>query len=273
MSWGKRRVGLEHYLKLDELADGSVLAITLARQDNDKNQLNVPLVGALDQAFARAAAMPRLKGLILRSMHEKVFSTGADIAGEMTTLTPSQAEDFARHGRNVFGRLTELSCPTVACISGFCLGGGLELALCCDFRVAARNARMGLPEINLGLVPGWGGTQRLPQLIGRSRALRMILSGDPVNADAALESALVDEVVEAPADLEASALRMLARFASKAAATLGLAKRAVYAGAQLGLPAGLDNESALFGAAWATPERSEGISAFLEKRRPRWPEE
>lgn len=265
-------MGHEQYLQTELLADGRVLAVTLARQDNDKNQLNVPLVNALESVFTTQARQARLKGLILRSVHEKVFSTGADIAGEMTALNPAQAEEFSRHGREVFSLLTRLPYPTVACIAGFCLGGGLELALCCDFRIVAKNARLGLPEINLGLIPGWGGTQRLPRLVGRSRALRMILSGDPVNAETALEYSLADEAVENHSALETAALRLLSRFGGKAACTLGLAKQAVHDGAALGLVAGLDNESALFGAAWGSAERREGISAFMEKRRPQWPE-
>jgi enoyl-CoA hydratase len=265
--------GLGQYLTTAALADGAVLAITLARQDNDKNQLNVPLVGALESAFTAALEQPGLKGLIIRSQHEKVFSTGADIAGEMTTLDPQQAMEFSRHGRQVFGMLTAMPCPTVACIAGFCLGGGLELALCCDFRLAARNARLGLPEINLGLIPGWGGTQRLPRLVGRSRGLRMILSGEPVNAETALGYGLVDELADTPAGLEAAALRLLSRFTGKAARTLRHAKQAVYRGGELELPAGLEYETELFGAAWDSAARLEGISAFLEKRRPEWPQD
>jgi enoyl-CoA hydratase len=147
------------------------------------------------------------------------------------------------------------------------------LALCCDFRIVAANARLGLPEINLGLIPGWGGTQRLPRLIGRSRALRMILSSEPLNAEAAIDCGLADELVPNAAELEDSALQLLARFSSKAGRSLGLAKRAVYQGEQLPLEQGLDNESELFGTAWDTAERREGISAFLQRRRPQWPED
>jgi enoyl-CoA hydratase/carnithine racemase len=264
--------GQAEYLQTELLGDGGVLAVTLARGDNPKNQLNVPFVAALEEVFTRARELPRLKGLILRSAHEKVFSTGADIAGEMTALDPAQARAFSQRGRDVFGILTQLPCPTVACIAGFCLGGGLELALCCDFRIAAKNARLGLPEINLGLIPGWGGTQRLPRLIGQPRALRMILSGDPLNAEAALESGLVDEVADDHSALLPAAQRLLARFGDKAAQTLCLAKRAVYGGLEKGLEGGLTLESDLFGQAWGTAERVEGISAFMEKRRPQWPD-
>lgn len=263
-------MGLTDYLELEQLP-GNVLAITLARRDNDKNQLNVPMVGALAEAFALAAESKGIRGLVLRSRHEKVFSTGADIAGEMTSLDPEQARQFSQHGRQVFGLLTELPCPTVACIAGFCLGGGLELALCCDFRIAAANARLGLPEINLGLIPGWGGTQRLPRLIGCGRALRMILSGDPVNAEVALEYGLVDEVSAQPQELEGAALRLLNRFANKPLRSIALAKQMVYSGLAGGLPAGLEQESMQFGLAWDGDERVEGIAAFLERRRPSWP--
>jgi enoyl-CoA hydratase/carnithine racemase len=260
------------YLETSLDAQTQVLTLTLHRSDNDKNQLNVPFVAALEEAFLTARGTPGLKGLILLSAHDKVFSTGADVGGEMIGLDSAQAREFSRRGHDVFGLLTQLPCPTVACIAGFCLGGGLELALCCDFRLAAKNARMGLPEVNLGLIPGWGGTQRLPRLVGQSRALRMILSGEPANAEAALESGLVDEVVDQPGELPAAAARLLAKFGNKAAQTLCLAKRAVYGGAGKTLLEGLDQESSLFREAWDTPERSEGITAFLEKRRPRWPD-
>jgi enoyl-CoA hydratase/carnithine racemase len=246
------------------------LTLTLARSDNGKNQLNVPFVAAIEEALLAAKQQTDLKGLILRSTHDKVFSTGADVGGEMVGLDSAQAREFSRRGHDVFGLLTQLPCPTVACIGGFCLGGGCELALCCDFRIAAKNIRIGLPEVNLGLIPGWGGTQRLPRLIGQSRALKMILSGEPANAEQALAWGLVDEIVETPDDLPAAAAKLLARFGGKAACTLKLAKKAVYDGAGKTLLEGLEQESALFRAAWDTEERAEGIDAFLGKRRPSW---
>jgi enoyl-CoA hydratase len=172
----------------------------------------------------------------------------------------------------VFGLLGSVPCPTVAAISGFALGGGLELALCCDFRIATKGARLGLPEINLGLIPGWGGTQRLPRLIGQPRALRLILSGEPLNATQALECGLVDELVHDYAALHPAAEKLLARYQGKSRHALALAKRAVNEGGELSFAEGLELESELFGLAWNSPDRTEGIAALMEKRRARWPE-
>ncbi len=260
------------YLRIDRCADGRVLTLTIQRGDNDRNQINAGLVAALRHTLEPELASASLKGLILLSSREKVFSTGADIEAEFPALTPGTAVQFSREGRDVFGLLTRLPCPSIACLSGFTLGGGLELALCCDFRIAARNARMGLPEINLGLIPGWGGTQRLPRLIGRSRALRMILSGELVNAATALEYGLVEEVVETHAELLPAAQKMLSRYGDKSSRIMGMAKRAVYGGEDQPLAAGLDHESELFGQAWASPDREEGLNAYYGKRKPQWPE-
>jgi enoyl-CoA hydratase/carnithine racemase len=261
-----------NYLGCARDASGRVLTLTLQRADNERNQINSGLVAALRAALEPELASTALRGVILISAREKVFSTGADIEGEMPGLTPGTAVQFSREGHEVFGLLSRLPCPSVACIAGFALGGGLELALCCDFRIAASSSRLGLPEINLGLIPGWGGTQRLPRLIGRSRALRMILSGEPVNAQTALEFGLVDELVENHGALEAAALKLLSKFSDKSARSMALAKRAVYSGEGQTMSAGLDHEAELFGQAWATPDREEGLAAYFARRKAQWPE-
>jgi enoyl-CoA hydratase len=248
-----------------------VLTLTLDRRDNEKNQLNSPLIEELQQVLVGELVHPQYRGLILRSSREKVFSTGADIEGQLAGIDPIEAARFSRHGREVFGLLSRMPYITVAAISGFALGGGLEICLCCDFRIATKGARLGLPEINLGVIPGWGGTQRLPRLIGRQRALRMILSGDPINAAAALEYGLVDELVENYAGLQGAAEQLIARYAGKSARAVAAAKRAVYEGAELPLGAALNFESEAFGLAWSTPDRVEGVRALIEKRRPVWP--
>ncbi len=252
-------------------AQTRVLTITLDRRDNEKNQINSPLIEELQQVLIGELVRPQYRGLILRSSREKVFSTGADIEGQLAGIGPVEAARFSHHGREVFGLFSRLPYLTVAAVSGFALGGGVEICLCCDFRIAAKNARMGLPEINLGLLPGWGGTQRLPRLIGRPRALRMILSGDPINAATALEWGLVDEVVESYAELPAAAAKLLGRYAGKSARAVAAVKRAIYEGAELPLDAALNHESEIFGLAWSTDDRAEGIQALIEKRRPVWP--
>jgi len=249
-----------------------ILTIILDRKDNEKNQINSALVAELEGVLRPELASPRAKGVVLMSAREKVFSTGADVEGQLAKLSSLEVERFSRHGKEVFALLSSVPYPTVAAISGFALGGGLELALCCDFRIATKGARLGLPEINLGLIPGWGGTQRLPRLIGKPRAMRLILSGELINAAQALEWGLVDELVERYADLPAAAEKVLVRYQGKSRRALALAKRAVNEGGELSFAEGLELESEMFGLAWNSPDRAEGIAALLEKRRPRWPE-
>jgi enoyl-CoA hydratase/carnithine racemase len=195
-----------------------------------------------------------------------VFSTGADIES-IGDIDADAARRFSERGKQVFGLLEELPCVTLCALNGFALGGGLELALHCDLRVATASARLGLPEINLGIIPGWGGTQRLPQVVGRSRALRMILSGEPVSGEAALAVGLVDEVVATYGELLPVAEKLAGRFADKARGALGRAKRGVY-----GNTNDNDLESELFAEAWGSAERREGVAALIAKRRPVWPD-
>jgi enoyl-CoA hydratase len=262
----------EHFLTCRFSDDSRILTITLDRQDNDKNQIGTGTVEALMEVIYPEQVRPRARGIILRSGKKKVFSTGADVEGELKDLNPTEAALFSTAGREVFALLSKVGCPTVALINGFTLGGGLELSLCCDFRIAARNTRLGLPEINLGVIPGWGGTQRLPRLIGRSRALWMILSGDPINAEAALSYGLVDEIVDDYDDLVPAGEKLLGRLGAKSRTAIALAKRAVYEGGNMSLYDGLALESEVFGMAWGTEDRLEGIAAYMDKRKPRWQE-
>ena len=262
----------ENYIKRDLDEQTQILTLTLNRRDNDRNQINSGVIRALTSMLEPELIKSALSGVILISAREKVFSTGADIDGELKDLNTVEAARFSRFGKEVFALFTALSCPTVAALSGFVLGGGLELALCCDFRVATKNVRVGLPEINLGIIPGWGGTQRLPRLIGHARALRMILSGDPVNAATAREYGLVDELVDDHQALLPAAKKLLAKFNNKSRAAVAMAKRAVYDGAEMSLRSALALESELFGLSWSTPAREEGFSAYLERRRPNWSE-
>jgi enoyl-CoA hydratase len=240
-----------------------VATLTLKRTDNERNQINPELMDHLEAQLKAAAERP-LRVLIVHSGYEKVFSTGADIES-IGDIDAAEALHFSRHGKSVFEMLEQLPCLTVCALNGFALGGGLELALHCDLRIAAASARMGLPEINLGIIPGWGGTQRLPQVVGRSRALRMILSGEPVNAETALSHGLVDEVVPTYAELVPAAEKLAGKFSDKPREATGRAKQAVYG-------ASSELESTLFSAAWGSAERSEGTAALIAKRRPSWPD-
>jgi enoyl-CoA hydratase/carnithine racemase len=265
-------VNPENYLTTAYDAETQLLVITLDRQDNAKNQIDTGMVRALLDVLYAELINPRARGVLLLSGKEKVFSTGADIEGELKDLNAVEASRFAAAGREVFSLLTKLAAPTVALLNGFVLGGGLELALCCDFRIAVKTARLGLPEINLGVIPGWGGTQRLQRLVGRSRALKMILSGDPVKASLAEEYGLVDELVDDYSELAPAGEKLLRKFCAKSRNAIGLAKRAVVQGGSGSLEDGLRLESELFALAWSTDDRREGISAYLEKRKPVWPE-
>lgn len=262
---------LANYLKTDTDPDG-IMTITLDRQGNQKNQFNSGMLYALQSVLTPQLTKPTTKGIILISARPKVFSTGADIEGEMGVLNAIDVARFCRAGRTAFGLLCQVDCPTVAAISGFALGGGCELTLCCDFRIACKNSRIGLPEINLGVLPGWGGTQRLPRLIGHSKALKMILSGDLINAATALEYGLVDQVTETYEDLIPAAKKLLSKFTGKSRSASALAKRSVVQGNQIGLSGALEMETELFALAWSAPDREEGIAAFMEKRKPKWRE-
>ena len=263
-------MSVDNYLKTEFNEELGILTVTIDRLDNDKNQIDSGMVEALMAVLYPEQVKPRARGLFLISGKEKVFSTGADIEGELKDLSPTEAALFSTAGGEVFSMLNKLSCPTVALLAGFTLGGGLELALCCDFRIAAKNIRVGLPEINLGVIPGWGGTQRLPRLIGRSRAMKMILTGDPVNAATAIDYGLVDEVVDSYADLVPAGEKLLKKLNGKSRGAIALAKRAVYEGGNMTLHDGLALESGIFALAWGTEDRVEGLAAYMEKRKPRW---
>jgi enoyl-CoA hydratase/carnithine racemase len=258
------------YLHVDFAEDSGILTVRIDRQDNEKNQIDSGMVKALMAVLYPEHIEPRARGLLLLSAKPKVFSTGADVEGELKDLSATEATLFSSAGREVFGLLSKLSCPTVALLAGFALGGGLELALCCDFRIAARNTRLGFPEINLGVIPGWGGTQRLPRLIGRSRALKMILTGDPLNAATALDYGLVDEVVDGYDALLPAGQKFINKLKGKSRGALAMAKRAINEGGEMSLPDGLALESEIFGLAWSTEDRIEGIEAYMNKRKPRW---
>ncbi|MEJ8548399.1 enoyl-CoA hydratase [Brevibacillus borstelensis] len=198
----------------------------------------------------------------------RFFIAGADIK-EFTELSPADAEEMARRGQKLFDRLESFPKPVIAAINGACLGGGLELAMACHIRLAAPEAKLGLPELNLGLIPGYGGTQRLPRLVGRGKATQMILASEMIGGEEALRIGLVEEVY--PLDqLLAKAKELAAVIAQKSAVTMRLALHAIHAGATDGFAAGLDREAKLFGQAFGTEDIKEGVAAFLEKRKPQF---
>ena len=246
-------------------ADG-VLTLTLNRPDK-LNALSAEVMDALDEAIERAEADEGVKAVVLTGAGDKAFVAGADI-GQFTRLDADSGARFARRGQAVFGRLEAMQVPVVAAVNGYALGGGCELALACHLRVASENAVFGQPEVTLGILPGYGGTQRLPRLVGRGLALEMILTGDRVSAQRAYEIGLVNQVVPAGQAVEA-AKATAKKIAAKAPVAVALSLQAVYA-ADRPQADGLDYEADLFGKACATDDLKEGASAFLEKRAPQW---
>ena len=243
--------------------DGAVATITIDRPAV-RNALNDVTLGAIDAAVAALDADPEVRVILLTGAGDKAFIAGADI-NELSRATAVTGRVLALRGQGVFDRIAAAGKPIIAVINGFCLGGGCELALACTFRFAADTAEIGQPEINLGIIPGYGGSQRLPRLIGRDRALDLILTGRRVSAADALALGLVTRVYPA-ATLRAEALAYARELAAKAPIAVRLALDAVRAGLEQPLAEALAHEAALFGLVSATDDMREGTRAFLEKR-------
>jgi enoyl-CoA hydratase/carnithine racemase len=232
------------------------------------NALNTPTWADLRAAFEDARDDDAVRGVILTGAGDKAFIAGADI-NELAHVTAFQAEQSSRFGQEVLDLIENLGKPVVAAINGFALGGGCETAMACTIRIAVENAKFGQPEVKLGLVPGGGGTQRLPRLVGKSRALQLILSGEMISAQEAYRIGLVNEIVP-EADLIARAEAILSKIASNAAIAVKFALEAVNKGMETSQDEGLLLEASYFGLCAATEDKKEGTSAFLEKRAPQF---
>ena len=244
---------------------GAVATVTIDRPEK-LNALDTATVGELARAFGDLGRDADVRAVVLTGAGEKAFVAGADI-GELAALDGPGAERYAAAGQGLMWSMENLGKPVIAAVGGFALGGGLELALACTVRWAAAGARLGLPETGLGLIPGFGGTQRLPRLVGRGRATEMILSGDPVTAEQALEWGLVTRVL--PRDeLLGACQEFAARLAARPAVAVRAALKAVGEGANMTPDASVRLEAALFGVACASADAAEGCRAFLEKRKP-----
>jgi enoyl-CoA hydratase len=248
-----------------EAAGDGIALVTINRPDK-LNALNAELIGELDGAFQRVEADPAIRGLILTGAGDRAFVAGADIR-ELAAKTPIEAQEVAIRGQAAFRRLELMRKASVAAINGYALGGGLELAMCCTIRVAAAGAKLGQPEVRLGITPGYGGTQRLPRLVGRGRALELMLTGEPVDAAEAWRIGLVNHVTP-QAELLDFSRALLRKILENAPVATGLIMDAVEVGLGAGLEAGLKFETAAFAVSAATEDRGEGQAAFLEKRRP-----
>ena len=192
------------------------------------------------------------------------FVAGADI-GQMSTLTPTEAKKFGLFGNQVFLKLENLAKPTIAAVNGFALGGGCELSMSCDIRIAAANAKFGQPECNLGILPGFGGTQRLARLVGKGRAKELIFTCDYISADEAYRIGLANKVVPQE-ELMDTCIAMAEKILTKGSYAISLAKMCIETGMDTDLDSGLDMEATNFGLSFATADKKEGMTAFLEKR-------
>ncbi len=248
-----------------EMGEGGIALLTVNRPEK-LNALNSETVMELQDAVARAGREPEVRALIVTGAGDKAFVAGADI-NQLALLTPIQARAYAERGQRVLRDLETLPKPTLAAINGYALGGGLELAMACAVRVASENARLGQPEVKLGILPGYGGTQRLPRLVGRGRALEMLLSGELVTAAEAHRMGLVNHVVPQPHLLEFSR-EWLRKVLANAPLAVALTMQSVDVGLEAGLEQGLQFEAAAFGLTAATEDKCEGTRAFLEKRQP-----
>ncbi len=230
------------------------------------NALNAATLDALHAAFEAAAADPAVRVIVLTGSGPKAFVAGADIA-EMSGLSPVEGRDFSLRGTRMMRRIEKMPKPVIAMLNGFALGGGLELAMACHLRIAADTAKLGQPEINLGLIPGFGGTQRLLRLAGRAATLELCLLGAPIDAARALALGIVNRVVAA-ADLEAETMKLAEQLAAAAPLALRGMLDCVNIGGECGIEEGLEYESAQFGLIFSSEDMREGTKAFLERRKP-----
>ncbi len=229
------------------------------------NALNALMIGELQAALAELESDAAVRAIVLTGSGERAFAAGADI-NELSVL-PNAVEGarLARRGQGLTLQIERSSKPVIAAVNGFALGGGCELAMACDIRIASENAKFGQPEVNLGLMPGYGGTQRTAKLLGRGMAMYLCLTAEPIDAREAHRAGLVERVV-APAELLTEAKRVAALIASKAPLSIAATKRAVDEGLALPIGAGLEIEALHFGSLVKTADFAEGTKAFLEKR-------
>jgi enoyl-CoA hydratase len=232
------------------------------------NALNARTIDELDECVRGLEQDSEVGSVIFTGSGEKAFVAGADIT-ELARYSPQQAQECALRGQSVFARIERLGKPTIAAINGYALGGGCELAIACSMRIAGRNARIGQPEVKIGITPGYGGSQRLPRLIGKGMALEMILTGEPLSAEDALRCGLVNHVV-APEELLPAARALAKKILANAPLAIRYSLDAVNQGVEQPLDQALFLESSLFGMAFATEDMREGTEAFLEKRAPRF---
>jgi enoyl-CoA hydratase len=242
--------------------EGRVALVTIDHPP--ANAISRAVVEGLREAVAGAVAGGAIRALVITGAGTRFFAAGADVSE-----FPTAGGDVAIGGQQLTLEIERAPLVTIAAINGMAFGGGCEIALACDIRIAARTARLGQPEINLGVIPGWGGTQRLVRVVGQGRAMPLLLSGDPVDAQTALEIGLVSQVVE-PDDLISTALAAAEKLAGKAPLAVAATKRAVLEGMALPIAEALEVERREFSGLFGTEDAREGVAAFLEKRQAAW---
>ncbi|WP_199100694.1 enoyl-CoA hydratase-related protein [Dyella sp. ASV21] len=252
------------YRNLEIVHRGAVRTITINRPDK-LNALNRETLNELTLAFTQAAQDDDVRVVVLAGAGEKAFVAGADIS-EMNGYTPVQGQGFSRAGQRLMSLIERLGKPVIARLQGFALGGGMELAMACHLRIASDKAKFGQPEINLGLIPGFGGTQRLLRLAGRSAALELCLTGAPINAQRAYELGLVTRVV-APEALDEAVNTLAEQLAASAPLAAAGILDAILQGGETSIDQGLEFETQAFALAFSTEDMREGTTAFLEKRK------
>ncbi len=248
---------------LYKIEDG-ILIITINRP-NKLNALNAGTFNDLEAAFTQAKKEANLKGIIVTGSGEKAFVAGADIA-EFSGFSAEEGKQLSARGHGVFNLIENMELPVIAAVNGFALGGGCELALACHFRIGSDNAKLGLPEVSLGLIPGYGGTQRLPQTIGKGKAMEMMLTGDMVNAEKALQYGLLNHVVPLE-ELLPLAKKIISKIGSRGPIAVKKAIESINTFYQNDVD-GYQYEINAFGELFDTDDVKEGAKAFIEKRKP-----
>jgi enoyl-CoA hydratase len=256
------------YENLRYRTDGPIATITISRE-KVRNALSQATIAEIEAALQAVESDSSLRVAIVTGAGDRAFVAGADITELRATPSANAARQVAERGHRVGLTIAEMSKVVIAAVNGFALGGGCELAMACDIRIAADTAKFGQPEINLGIIPGWGGTQRLTRLVGPGRAKLLNMTGDVIDAAEALRIGLVERVVPA-AELMPAAEALARQIASKAPLAIAAIKQAVNRGMDMALADGCMYEAALFGDIAVTADAREGTSAFLEKRQPTW---
>lgn len=253
------------YALYEKADDSRIVTITVNRPDK-MNALSIGVLNDIEAAFARAKTDPECAVVILTGAGEKAFIAGADI-GELSTMGVPEGKAKAQRGQAVLNGIENLGKPVIAMINGYAFGGGLETALACHIRTMAEGTKIGVPEVGLGIFPGYGGTQRLPRIVGRGRALEMILTGDAIDAQTALTYGIANRIAP-PESLRAVTEELANRLLARGPIAVSMALESALRGSEAPIEEGLRIEADLFGMIAATHDMHEGLNAFLEKRKP-----